>query len=228
MNRPDHKILIAVPVYNEENHLSSLLQEILHSYPQIDVLVVNDGSVDGTHEVIRTFPVRTIRHEHNRGKGAAILSAIEYAQSRRYQWLIIMDGDGQHAPGDIQNFVREIEQNNADLILGNRMNAVNNMPFHRFLSNGITSIIISLCSGGVRVHDSQCGFRAMRLLCIRRDTFKYKGFQFESELVLRLGKANRRLKEIPIRTIYQNQKSQMKLLYDTLKFIILIANSFTW
>jgi glycosyltransferase involved in cell wall biosynthesis len=228
MNRPDHNILIAIPVYNEENHLPVLLREIIHLYPRIDILVVNDGSIDQTENVIRTFSVKSITHEHNRGKGAAVLTAVDYARANRYQWLIILDGDGQHAPSDIKNFIRGIERNDADIILGNRMNLVKGMPFHRLLSNGITSVIISLCSGNLRVHDSQCGFRAVRVACVVSGSYKYMGFQFESELLLRFGKAHKRFKEMPIKTIYQNQKSEMNLLNDTLKFIILVVESFAW
>jgi glycosyltransferase involved in cell wall biosynthesis len=228
MNRPDRNILIAIPVYNEENHLPVLLQEILQLYPHISILVVDDGSIDQTENAIRTFSVKCITHEYNRGKGAAILTAVEYARANRYQWLIMLDGDGQHAPSDIKNFIKAIEQNDADIILGNRMNLVKDMPFHRLLSNGTTSVIISLCSGNLRVHDSQCGFRAVRVSCVVSGSYKYKGFQFESELLLRFGKADKRFKEIPIKTIYKNQKSKMNLLNDTLKFIILIVDSFTW
>jgi glycosyltransferase involved in cell wall biosynthesis len=221
-------ILIAIPVYNEHEQLVKVLEQVVRFFSMSDVLVVNDGSTDTTEHIIQSYAVSTIKHKRNLGKGAAILSAIQYAKEKGYQWIILLDGDGQHAVREIDNFIREILKNHADVILGNRIVRIGRMPLHRVLSNGITSIIVSLCAGQQRIHDSQCGFRALRLNCLYPEKYRYYGFQFESEVLLRLGKAGCRFKEIPITTIYGNAKSKMKLLLDTIKFIILIVDCFTW
>ena len=221
-------ILIALPIYNEAQHLSKVLCEIVETYPDQNVLVINDGSSDDSEKIIQNYPVQMLRHGRNLGKGAAILTAVRFAQKKGYEWLIVLDGDGQHAVDQIRLFIQEIAADRYDLILGNRIARMGKMPVHRILSNGITSIMVSLCAGQGRIHDSQCGFRALRLSCVKPELYRYKGFQMESEIILRFGKSGLQMREIAVDTIYLDEKSEMKLLSDTIKFIILIANSMTW
>ena len=221
-------VLIVLPVFNEAEYIEKLFFEVSKYINKNNILVVNDGSSDNSGNVIKRLPVRYIEHTHNLGKGAALLTGLNYAKNAGYQWVITLDGDGQHQPRYISDFLRQINQNNADIILGNRQNRTKKMPAHRILSNGITSIIISLCAGLTRIHDSQCGYRACRLACIDPKIFSEQGFQFESEMILRLGKSGCSIVEIPIETKYDNESSSINLIGDTLKFIKLVFKSFAW
>jgi len=221
-------VMIVLPVFNEASFIKELVFDISNYINKNDILIVNDGSTDSTGTLIRQLSVNYIEHKHNKGKGAALLTGIEYANNAGYKWVITLDGDGQHQPRYILDFLRIIRQNNVDLILGNRQNRATGMPVHRVLSNSITSIIISLCAGHIRIHDSQCGFRAIRLACVKSSIFSEMGFQFESEMILRLGKSHCRIKEIPIATKYGQEASSIHLIGDTLKFIKLVLKSFTW
>ncbi len=221
-------VLLVIPVYNEERFIEELLAGVCQVVKLENILIVNDGSTDNTSAIISRLPVRVLAHSKNHGKGAALLSAIRYAKKNQYRWIITMDGDGQHHTGQINDFLLAIQDDKADLILGNRQNRGAKMPVHRILSNGITSTILSLCSGMQRIRDSQCGFRAVRLKCLEPDIYQETGFQFESEMILRLGKQKCRFHEIPVETSYGSESSSIHLVKDTVKFIILVIKSFFW
>jgi len=219
---------VIIPVYNEQRHLPLLLRDIQSGPEKLDLLLIDDGSSDETQTILQRVGVQYIRHATNRGKGAALFTGLCAARQRGYRWAITMDGDGQHTADHLQSFMDVCQRTSAQLIIGNRQNRRDQgMPLHRQLSNCITSVLVSLFSG-VRVHDSQSGYRAYCLgdrawrLC--RET----GFQFESEVILRLGKTGGKIAEIPIRTIYAGQSSRMHLLTDTLKFISLLLRSIGW
>ncbi|MBN2412101.1 glycosyltransferase family 2 protein [candidate division KSB1 bacterium] len=221
-------VLILIPVFNEADNIEKLVFELSKYIDNHNIVVMNDGSTDSTGNIIRKLSVHIIEHAHNMGKGAALLTGLKYAKKAGYKWVITLDGDGQHQPRYISDFLRQIRNNKVDLLLGNRQNRTNRMPLHRILSNGITSIIVSLCAGNIRIHDSQCGYRAFRLDCIDPDIFSEQGFQFESEMILRLGKCRCKIKEIPIETKYGNEFSSINLFGDTFRFIKLVFRSFTW
>ena len=223
------RVVVAVPAFNEERFLENVLLDILQYVDKKDVLVIDDGSTDRTLDIIHRVGVESICHNINRGKGAALIAAYRYAIRNRYDWIITLDGDGQHPPSFIPDFLKEIGSNShADVILGNRSDRFVNMPFPRILSNGITSVILSLCSGGPLFHDSQCGFRAIRVSSLKPGWYKNKGFQLESEMLIKLGRSGKRFSEISISTVYGAQKSSIRAVSDTLKFIKLIFISFFW
>lgn len=216
------KILLAIPVYNEAPFLSGLLEATIKYAPKTNILLINDGSIDNTKQIIDYHAVSCIEHSENSGKGDSLISAIRYAQQRQYNWLITMDGDGQHDPQHLLQFIQAIEIDNCDIIIGHRQRRDKNMPWSRQLSNGITSILISLLNGGTRIHDTQCGFRALKLNCIDPTQYRKGGFQLESEMLLVLGKKGYKIIEIPISTIYGDEHSNIDIYKDTFKFIVLL------
>jgi glycosyltransferase involved in cell wall biosynthesis len=220
--------LIAIPAYNEEPFIKDVLLDIFSLVDIKHVLVVDDGSLDDTSRVASDLDVRVLTHQENRGKGEAILTALRYAGEAGYKWILTLDGDGQHRPSCIGDFLRTIESDRYDVILGNRVDRSGAMPLHRMLSNGITSIIVSLCAGNRRIHDSQCGFRAWRVDCVDPADYRSAGFQFETEMLLRLGKADYRFGEVAISTHYGREDSSMDLFRDTVRFIVLVLKSFFW
>lgn len=220
--------ILIIPVYNEQRHLPTLLQDIQTHQVKLDLLFVDDGSTDETELILQNAGVPFIRHAANRGKGAALVTGLSAAEQRGYSWAITMDGDGQHSPDHLQEFIDVCRMTSAQLIIGNRQNRHHEgMPMHRQLSNSITSVLVSLFSG-VRVHDSQSGYRAYRLTNRAWRLCRETGFQFESEVILRLGKTGAKIVELPIRTVYAGQSSRMRLFADTFKFIGLLLRSMGW
>lgn len=219
---------MAIPAYNEEKFIGPLLDEISAHIKVDHILVVNDGSQDRTGAIAQAKGVTLVEHRCNRGKGETIKTAFSFARQREFDWIIFLDGDGQHPPQHLPDFFDGITADKADVILGNRQARARNMPFHRQLSNGITSILVSLCAGGRRILDSQCGFRAVRLRKMTGITFASAGFQVESEMLIKLGKSGAAFAHVPIQTVYGEQKSSIRLVADTLKFLQLLTKSFWW
>jgi glycosyltransferase involved in cell wall biosynthesis len=221
------KILITLPALNEAKFIGQVLQEISATVPNIPILVVNDGSTDDTSKVVVNYDVFLIEHQQNYGKGEAMKTAFSFAQKSGFDWIVFLDGDGQHPPQYLPDFIEIINNNRVDVILGNRQSRKNDMPFHRQLSNGITSILISLCAGQ-RILDSQCGFRAVRVEKMRNIPLAASGFQVESEMLIKLGKTGATCAHVQIETIYGDEASSINLVADTLKFIKVILKSLWW
>jgi glycosyltransferase involved in cell wall biosynthesis len=192
-----------------------------------DICVVDDGSEGAQKIDQRKLPqgVCLIRHEHRLGKGAAIKSGIAHFAGADYTHVLCMDGDCQHRPEDIPAFLHC--DPGADLVIGNRMNNLSAMPMARRLSNILTSMIIRWRSG-LNVRDSQNGYRRLRLDLYHSIEVQSTGFQFESELLLRLRHKNVRVLNVDIPTIYNNAGSSIRHFGDTFRFIALIGQSFWW
>ncbi|MBN2279159.1 MAG: glycosyltransferase family 2 protein [Candidatus Marinimicrobia bacterium] len=215
---------VIVPVYNDHQKLSSLVGQIRNLFPSLMIILVDDGSEDKVDRIEDTI---LLRHEKNLGKGEAIRTGIRYALTSGCDYAIFMDADLQHEPASLQDFMDIQIQTNADLVLGKRDFNFHNMPFLRYLSNTITSKLISLRTGK-KISDSQCGFRLMKLLSFDFTNYKYAGFQLESEILIRCLLAEKKVKEVPIPTKYSNEKSSINYIPDTLKFIKLYFHSFFW
>ncbi|MDZ7722042.1 MAG: glycosyltransferase family 2 protein [candidate division KSB1 bacterium] len=218
---------IAILAYNEESTIESLIFDIAKYIHPEHILIVDDGSVDATAERARKSKCTVLSHPCNLGKGDAIRSAIRFGVAHKYRWMIMMDADLQHPPSSLPAFFHAIESDVSDVIIANRTDRQRCMPAHRQLSNGITSIMVSLVSGA-RIRDSQCGYRALRLDALKAMNFCERGFQVESEMLIKLGKTGSRFAEIPIRTVYTNKGSAIHPVRDTLLFAKLIFKSLTW
>ena len=116
--------LILIPAYNEADIIGRVVTEVRTLYPQHDVLVVDDGSLDRTDEAARQAGAAVVRHPHNMGYGVAIQTGYKYARTRDYQFLVQLDGDGQHDPAFIPQLLAPVLAEEVDLALGSRFLAV--------------------------------------------------------------------------------------------------------
>ncbi len=164
------RLLIAVPVFNERRYVGQVLDKI-RMYGD-EILVVNDGSTDGTSEVLcRRKDIRVVRHPVNRGYGQSIINSFQYADAHGYDWVITMDCDEQHEPESIPDFIEAIRTDQWDLISGSRYlrpTCADNLPpdDRRSINTTITEIINSLFA--LNLTDSFCGFKAHRVSAMRR------------------------------------------------------------
>ena len=206
---------IVIPSYNEPD-LDILIDKIkrIHDF---EIIVIDDGSIPLLTLKDTYRRVSIIRNEENKGKGYSILKGIKESSKKGCRYSIVVDADFQHAPEDIGDFVDFSEE--YDLIIGYRKFKLP-MPFLRIISNKITSFIISFIIRK-KIKDSQCGFRMYRNSIFKNFTFNEKGFQFESEFLLKAGK-DIKIKQVPIKTIYSNNSSHINKTKDTYKFIKLI------
>lgn len=213
------KTALIIPVFNNEWSVKPLAQEVSRHIDPEDIIVVDDGSTDKTSaELSGISGISVLRHERNLGKGRALETGLGEALKRGYDWVITMDGDGQHSAEDLPKF---LEENTGDVLLGVRDINIRNMPFFRILSNKITSFILSWLSGQ-KILDSQCGFRKIRAEVIRKIKVKSGRFQYESEFLLEAARNGFKIGHVPIRTLYNSRLSSMRHLKDTWGFVRLV------
>ena len=211
-------LAIIIPTYNPPDTFSSLLKSIrkITSKP---IIIIDDGS---TPKINMDYSgVVVLRNRHNQGKGYTLIKGFQYAENEGFTHAITIDADYQHDPELINSFLEYDE--NINLVLGTR-NFTEDMPIHRRISNKFTSYIISLLCGKT-VLDSQCGYRRYKLKNVCSEYFHEKGFQFESEVLIKLLRNNCTHANLEIPTIYSHENSSINNVSDTLKFIRLILRN---
>lgn len=218
------KILVLIPSYNSGSQLNKVLND-LESFPELDVLVVDDGSSDDTKPIVEEKGIPVIRHQRNLGKGAALKSGFAYAAERKYDAVITMDADGQHPAASIPDFLKLNEQYPDAVLIGIRKRRPN-MPLARRLSNGISAFFISIRTGR-HFYDAQCGFRLLPLSCLQGKLPKRQDFIFESEMLISLALDRVQIFEIPIPTLYPaGGTTKMRYFDSTFGFIFMYITSF--
>jgi len=211
---------IIIPAYNPGNAINNLIVDI-QELSDIPILVIDDGSIP---KLNINNNITLIRNDENMGKGFSLKKGFEWGIENGFKFAITIDADGQHSPKLINDFIQL--NDDVDFVFGCR-DFSSKMPFHRKLSNIITSKLISLRILK-DIKDSQCGYRRYKLSSFPNIDLKENGFQFESEVILKLINKNTKIEHILIPTIYAEEKSSINNIKDTLKFISLYFRSFTW
>ena len=188
------------------------------------LLVIDDGSLDATAQILSDNGIPHLSHETNLGKGAAIKSGAKWAIENNFHWILTLDADQQHPPSSIPVFMERMKE--GVILIGQRTD-LKSMPLLRVFSNTFTSLLLSIRTNHL-LRDSQCGFRLIPLSLLKEITFKQNGFQFESELLIKASYADYTIKHINIPTVYGSEKSAMRNIYDTIKFAAMYFNSFIW
>lgn len=205
-----------MPAFNAAKYLPELVTRVRgHVSPQ-DFLVVNDGSTDSTVEILRTLKVNFISFPHNRGKGAALAAAFDSAIKQGYRSVLTLDADLQHLPEEIPRFFAV--DDGQTLVIGTRTMNLRIMPFSRWLTNNLTSLIISIFSSA-RVRDSQSGFRMIPSSALKAMPLKSIKYDFESEMLFKAGALGCPIGEVPISTVYEHSASYINPFKDTFRFI---------
>lgn len=209
------KIACLIPAFREADRIGPVIERARRVVPT--VVVVDDGSPDATADVARAAGATVIRHEVNRGKGAALRTGFEYARNAGFDAVITLDADGQHDPGDIPALLDAHGRTGAALVVGSRMSDLHQMPLIRKWTNWFMSWLLSRRMGQW-VPDTQCGFRLFAREAFPDDEVASTGFAAESEVLLRLAARGVRIVSAPVRTIYGGEKSKIHPVRDTLRF----------
>ena len=219
------KIAVLIPALNEAKNLGSLISEIQKQTP--DVIVVDDGSTDGTAEVSKGAGAHLLRHPTNFGKGMALRTGFQYLLEKGYEGCLILDGDGQHSPQDIPSFLRESLVPEVGVVIGNRMQETATMPLIRIWTNRLMSLIVSKLLKE-DIPDSQCGFRYIRSEVLRVSDLSASRYDIDSEILIEAKRHGFRIVSVPIQTIYRDQKSGIRPLRDTYFFLKLLLQKGKW
>jgi glycosyltransferase involved in cell wall biosynthesis len=193
-------IMAAIPCFNEEKFIGSV---VLKARKYVDmVLVIDDGSVDATSEVAGLGGATVQRHRENEGKGVAIRAALKRCREEKADVLVVLDGDGQHDPGDIPRVVKPILEGEADVVVGSRFVGGGRMPpFYRRLGQHFLTMTGNVGSR-TKVTDSQSGFRAFSSKAVDSLSLSEDGFAVESEIQFAAGRAGLKVVEVPIQAFY--------------------------
>ena len=201
------RALVIVPTYDERDNITRLIRTVLAQDPRLDILVVDDGSPDGTGMIVDDIAVAEPRVHviHRSGKlglGTAYLAGFRWALARDYAYIFEMDADFSHDPAHLPQFLKSIES--ADLVLGSRYRegrvTVVNWPMARLLLSYFANIYARVVTG-LQLYDSTGGFKCFRrevLAAIDLDKVRSNGYAFQIEMSFRAWKRGFRIVEIPI------------------------------
>ena len=201
------RALVIVPTYNECENIARLISAVLEKDPRLEVLVVDDGSPDGTADIVANMGaqdarIHLLRREKKMGLGTAYIAGFRWSLERQYDYTFEMDADFSHDPGHLPQFLRAIET--ADLVLGSRYRdgkvTVVNWPIKRLLLSYFANVYARIVTG-LPVWDATGGFKVYRkavLEAIDLSRVRSNGYAFQIEMSFRAWKKAFRIVEIPI------------------------------
>ncbi len=213
------KIAALIPAFREERHIAEVVQRALRQIGT--VLVVDDGSPDETARLAREAGAEVIVHAQNAGKGAAIKTGFKALYERGFDYVVILDGDGQHLPEEIERFVAAAN-GGWELYVGNRMHETDGMPLVRKLTNRFMSWGIShIC--GQWIPDTQCGFRMIHRSLVPHLFCESNAYDYETEMLLIAARKGSRIGNVPVTTVYGDEVSKIHPLRDGWRFLKLLS-----
>ncbi len=222
------RFLVLIPALNAERSIGDIVRGCCGQ--NAAVAVVDDGSGDHTGEVAREAGAVVLRHDVNRGKGAALKTGFAYALDHGFDGVITLDADGQHLPSEIPKLIDARQSSGADLIIGGRAHLFEHMLPRRRAANRFSAWSIAKASG-TGVSDSQSGFRFYSAGLLRSVKLRSDGFDMESEVIVRAGRGGFRVITTPIELGFVDGviTSHYKPLADTLRIAwTVVKTRFFW
>jgi glycosyltransferase involved in cell wall biosynthesis len=192
-------LVVIVPAFNAEPTLASVVKGVRRTLPKAFIIGVDDGSTDGSAQLMKTVADETIEFPQNRGKGAALRAGFDSALKKGAAAILTIDSDGQHDPAFATAIVGALDH--ADIVIGTRDLSGKAVPKHRRIANMISSAATRAVSGG-KVRDSQSGYRAMKAEVLRKVDAVGDRYEFETDFIIRAARAGFTTVNVPISTIY--------------------------
>lgn len=202
-------VFTVIAAYNEAPVIRRVVEELRASYPNL--VVVDDGSQDGTADKLNGSGAYVVRHKINRGQGAALQTGIEFALRRGAEIIVTFDADGQHCVEDIAAMVAPVRAGECDVVLGSRfLGSTEGLPFSRKLVLK-AGVLFTQVVSGIRVTDTHNGFRVFSRAAAASLNIKMDRMAHASEILDQIKRNGLRFREVPVRiryTDYTKQKGQ--------------------
>jgi len=235
----NEKVSVIIPAKDEAHYIGELIARVEASLSDrnFEVIVVDDGSKDGTSEIARSSGAITILHGKTLGKGAAMKTGAGAAAG---DILVFLDGDGAHNPEDIPNVIAPVLQNRADLVIGSRdfrgsrtLGSYLPRRITNKLASFVTSVIISFLlplvtslkcpMKWIRVEDAECGFKVVSKEKWHKFNLISQGFEIESEIIYEAAKNRLTIHNAPISCNWDSKISRLSIVRDGLKTLRLLS-----
>jgi glycosyltransferase involved in cell wall biosynthesis len=202
-----HKVCVLVPTYNNAQTLGRILEGVL-AYTS-HVIVVNDGSTDTTEAILTSFPqVDCIGYGQNKGKGFALRTGFKHALSQGYSNVISIDSDGQHFPDDLPLFAAALSKHPGSIIIGARNMEQSSVPGKSSFGNKFSNFWFKV-ETGLRLSDTQSGYRCYPIRQLKDIRFVTRKFEFEIEVLVRAAWAGIPIVEVPVRVFYPEKDARV-------------------
>ncbi len=186
-----------IPALNEGEGIARIVREVL---PHVDrVIVVDDGSTDATASAAERAGAEVIRHAKNMGKGTAVRAGLRRVLDLGYEWVLLMDGDGQHDPRDVPRMLRAAQIDSPDMVIGRRVWGEVPAGRARSITNRIGARILSRWTGQL-ILDSQSGFRLVRTRALEGIPLTSRRFEIETEMLIKMCRRGCRLEQVPMQS----------------------------
>jgi len=191
---------VIIPTYNNDRFIRSVIESTL-CYTE-DIIVVNDGSTDGTDMILRNMPVEVLSFPKNRGKGFALRAGFRLAKERGFRYAITLDSDGQHDPADIPRFLEKLREYPGSLIVGARNMDQEGIPSKSSFGHRFSNFWYHL-ETGIALPDTQSGFRLYPLEALGKMKFFSRRYEFEIEILVRAAWKGIPVLHVPVSVDYK-------------------------
>jgi glycosyltransferase involved in cell wall biosynthesis len=210
------EIIALIPCYNEARYIAEVVKAALVHVP---VVVVDDGSTDGSAGAAALAGAKVIAHSVNQGKGKALNTGFDYAVARGVAAAITLDADGQHDPDEIPLFIEAFRAGQGDIIIGKR--TFGQMPPKSQFGNRVGTVLLGWAMGQP-VPDNQSGYRLLSRDVMAKVRPSSSRFEAEVEILLRAQLAGFRVGWVAIKTIYNDKKSHFRPVDDSVLFLKMV------
>lgn len=205
--------MAVVPALNEARTIEQVVRGVAAHVRA--VVVVDDGSRDGTGAIAEQCGATVLRHDSIRGKGSAIRTGLGHVLAQpSFTHVLLLDGDMQHLPEEAPRLIAAAERTGADLILGQRVFDRAAMPASRYYANLCGSRALSSFMG-VTLGDTQCGYRLFRTGILRRAKLRATGYDIETEMLVKIGRLGGRIEHVHVSAVYNGAASKLRPVRDT-------------
>ena len=222
------KILVVIPVLNEEEQIAAVIQQVKRQLPEAQILVVNDGSSDRTEQKALACGAKVLSHPFNMGYGVALQTGYKYASKYDFDYVLQMDGDGQHDPQFLQTLLAEVKEGKVDVIIGSRF--LGRGKYHVPPLRRMGMLLFGFIAGqlsGQKITDPTSGYQALGRRAIEFYTrHAFPGDYPDADVLVMLHRAGLRMREVPVamrpNSNGRSMHSGLKPLYYVYKMLLSI------